>query len=74
MIFLVAVNPTHSKVYCFETNQGNTAFVGSSNLTENGLKRNIEFTIPVSEPVKYEECEGFFDTIWADSMSIQDMV
>lgn len=66
----VAVVPNHGKVYRFTTEDETVAFTGSSNLTESGLRKNIEFNIRMNEEGTVHS-ENFFASVWNEAKPIK---
>lgn len=54
---------------CFGDQKG-VVFMGSSNLTYNGLLGQGEMNERFSDNIKYDEYEGDFESLWTDSKSI----
>ena len=60
----------HAKLYLVEFNEDTKqmskgiSFVGSSNLTQSGVKNNAELNICLKDNLYYEKLEEWFDDLW----------
>ena len=66
-------NPLHAKLYlCHLENDENTciAYVGSSNLTFAGLKRNAELNVDLEDRESTEKLSSWFEERWNDKLCI----
>lgn len=56
----------HVKFYAFRQSDGTGAcWVGSSNLTKNGLYTSVEWNTRHDDPARVVACEMLFETLWA---------
>ena len=70
---------THSKLYIMTFNEEDRdigrVITGSSNFTQPGLERNLEFNVELREPEDYEFASDKFEELWEHSEPIsQDFV
>jgi hypothetical protein len=61
-------NKFHAKIYLFDK----TALVGSSNLTDGGLRSNREATIWVDRSDDLDELRGLFNELWESATVLTD--
>jgi hypothetical protein len=54
----------HAKIYLFDTE----ALIGSSNLTDGGLRSNREATICVEQPDDLDEVRALFNELWESAL------
>ena len=70
-------NFLHGKMYLTGAANGNTAVVGSSNFTRNGLgsgaSPNVEINLATQDAIICGELEKWFDELWADKALTKDV-
>jgi superfamily II DNA/RNA helicase len=67
----------HAKLYIFTSKGGGFGDVGrvitgSSNLTEAGLNKNIEFNVVLKNKEQYEEVLKKFESLWKDATDVSE--
>jgi len=67
---------THSKIYIMtypeEDIDPGRVITGSSNLTEPGLEKNLEFNVELSRPEDYYYAHEKFEEMWEDSTDVTE--
>lgn len=76
VIKMYPTQPVHAKLYIIKNDeetakiQYGNVITGSSNLTEAGLEKNIEFNVELKDKSDVLYTESFFETLWKDSVDI----
>ncbi len=63
----------HSKGYLFETDNGISVFIGSTNITRFALLKNVEWNIMLSDQKKvetYNQAKEEFDKLWDETLPL----
>ena len=65
---------THSKLYVMTFNEEDKdpgrVITGSSNFTQPGLEKNLEFNVELRRPEDYEFASEKFEELWKDSIEV----
>lgn len=70
-VYVCHVQRFHGKIYHFQNGASSKIYVGSSNFSLSGLKKNIECTIPVEEPRKQGQILDFLEHLYSSKLSVK---